>query len=167
MGAKSLASGYPYGYWQRPIAELAVAYPATLGGKDGYIRVRRGGRTCLLHRLVWEHFNGPVPGGQVLDHINGCRTDNRLSNLRVVTRHLNNANMCRRKDNTSGLTGVEYTASGHGSFYWTARWKENGKTRSKCFNIAKHGDVEAKRLACAYRAAQLERLGGYTERHGL
>ena len=35
----------------------------------------------LVHRVVWETFNGPVPEGYQIDHIN----DNRLENLQLLT----------------------------------------------------------------------------------
>lgn len=41
--------------------------------------------TTTAHRVVWETFNGPIPEGMVVDHINAKKTDNRLSNLRVAT----------------------------------------------------------------------------------
>lgn len=44
-----------------------------------------------IHRLVWEAFNGTIPDGKEIDHINTVRDDNRLSNLRVVT-HKGNSN---------------------------------------------------------------------------
>jgi hypothetical protein len=37
--------------------------------------------TKLVHRLVLEAFVGPAPSGFAGAHQNGCRTDNRLSNL--------------------------------------------------------------------------------------
>ena len=38
-----------------------------------------------VHRFVWEHFNGPIPDDKVIDHIDGDKTNNALSNLRLVS----------------------------------------------------------------------------------
>lgn len=44
-----------------------------------------------MHRLVWEHMNGPIPPTLEIDHINGNTLDNRIENLRLVT-HKENQN---------------------------------------------------------------------------
>ena len=44
-----------------------------------------------VHRLIWETFNGNIPEGYEIDHINTNRSDNRLENLRLVT-HQENCN---------------------------------------------------------------------------
>ena len=55
----------------------------------GYLHVRAmlGGvrHTAYAHRLVWMHVNGPIPDGLVMNHKNGIKSDNRPSNLEVVT----------------------------------------------------------------------------------
>lgn len=38
----------------------------------GYGRVRVAGKKELVHRVVFEYFNGTIPDGLVIDHI--CRT---------------------------------------------------------------------------------------------
>ena len=52
---------------------------------NGYIQVTlwdRGiRRTRYVQKLVWEAFNGPLEPSQNIAHLNGDRTDNRLSNL--------------------------------------------------------------------------------------
>lgn len=41
--------------------------------------------TFLVHRLVWEVFNGPIPEGMTINHISEDKTDNRLDNLELLT----------------------------------------------------------------------------------
>jgi len=38
-----------------------------------------------VHRLVWEAFNGPIPGRLEVNHKNLDRADNRLENLELLT----------------------------------------------------------------------------------
>lgn len=38
-----------------------------------------------IHRLIWETFNGKIPDGMEIDHINTIKNDNRLENLQLVT----------------------------------------------------------------------------------
>lgn len=56
---------------------------------SGYLRamIRVDGRQLgvYAHRLVWHHFNGPIPKGYQVNHLNGDRRDNRPSNLELVT----------------------------------------------------------------------------------
>jgi hypothetical protein len=48
---------------------------------------RRTGRkrAILAHRLVWIRFNGPIPEGMEINHKDGVKHNNRLSNLELVT----------------------------------------------------------------------------------
>ena len=39
-----------------------------------------------FHRFVWECFNDDVPEGSVIKHINNNERDNRISNLRLVSK---------------------------------------------------------------------------------
>ena len=55
---------------------------------NGYTQLSNGN---LVHRLVWETWNGKIPNGLEIDHINCVRDDNRLENLRVCT-HKENCN---------------------------------------------------------------------------
>lgn len=41
------------------------------------------------HRVIWYYFNGEIPEGMEIDHINTIRDDNRLENLRLVSKKEN------------------------------------------------------------------------------
>jgi hypothetical protein len=80
------------------------------GSKDanGYIRGGIRPKSYLAHHLAWYLAHGRWPAE--IDHINGVRDDNRLCNLREVTRAENNKNRKRRSNNTSGVAGVSFVA---------------------------------------------------------
>ena len=49
---------------------------------DGYLGTSdRERRTCVVHRGCWEAYNGPIPEGRIIHHVNGDVTDNRIENL--------------------------------------------------------------------------------------
>ena len=43
------------------------------------------GKWYQVHRIVWEAFNGSISEGLQVNHINEVKTDNRLSNLNLMT----------------------------------------------------------------------------------
>ena len=55
----------------------------------GYLMVhvrkhsQSGFKHYLVHRFVWEYFNGAIPEGKVIDHINNDKEDNRLCNTPI------------------------------------------------------------------------------------
>lgn len=67
----------------------------------GYLVVaimQKGKRvTCKVHKLVALTFLGD-PTGLDVNHVNGVRTDNRLSNLEYVTRSYNLWDARKRKE---------------------------------------------------------------------
>jgi hypothetical protein len=57
----------------------------------GYMRVPIADRSRAVHVMVLEAFVGPRPAGLECAHLNGVRTDNRLSNLMWASKTLNAA----------------------------------------------------------------------------
>jgi len=70
----------------------------------GYRKVYFDRRVYYTHRLIWKLLYGEDP--VEIDHINGNRSDNRITNLRSVSHLENTRNSKRRSGNTSGVTGV-------------------------------------------------------------
>lgn len=52
-----------------------------------FVKVMVDGKqvSSLAHRLVFRHFNGSIPDGLTINHINGKKGDNRPSNLELAT----------------------------------------------------------------------------------
>ncbi len=110
-GQNEFASAWAWTVWNKRFA----GKPAGNAGGVGYRKVRVGRSNYSIHRIAWLMVHGEFPS--VLDHINGNRSDNRLSNLREVTVAENNRNASRRRDNTSGHSGVSWDNQRK---YWVA-----------------------------------------------
>lgn len=80
-------------------------YP--LGSTDGkgYLSVQLFGIQYKVHRLVWLYNYGEFPSDN-LDHIDGNRKNNLLSNLRIASYSENAKNLSKDKRNKTGVTGV-------------------------------------------------------------
>jgi hypothetical protein len=86
-------------------------------------------------------------------------------NVVWATQKVQNRNLSRRSDNTSGVTGVRHHAN-KSTEYWVAYWIDlDGKRQLRYFPILKHGNDEAFRLACETRKTALEE-NDYSDKHG-
>lgn len=47
-------------------------------------------RCHVVHRVIWKAFNGEIPEGYEIDHIDNNRQNNQLSNLQLLTKSQNN-----------------------------------------------------------------------------
>jgi len=94
----------------------------TKDGK-GYLHFCFQGKFYRAHRIAWLIHNGTIPN--IIDHINGVRTDNRIINLKNTTHQGNHLNQKINSKNTSGVCGVYLNKK---SNLWCAQIKFNGKT---------------------------------------
>lgn len=97
-----------YDRWGRPNKQFA-GKPAGYVNGNGYMMVEIVKKKYRLHRVVWKLVHGDDPLHDI-DHINHVRTDNRLVNLRAVTRQQNRQNASLMKRSTSGVCGVSWHA---------------------------------------------------------
>lgn len=88
--------------WNSRYANKPISYIH----KSGYIRVDILSKVYQLHRIIWLHYHGELPN--IIDHINGDRSDNRIDNLRNISYNENAKNSKIRKDNVSGIVGVSF-----------------------------------------------------------
>lgn len=98
-------------------------------GQEAFRVVHTGYRQGMVnrvmvraHRAAWAIYYGRWPDGDI-DHINGNRSDNRIANLREVSRADNAKNQRPRKNSKSGILGV----CRHGKDRWKAYIKVGDK----------------------------------------
>lgn len=73
---------------------------------NGYFRVGIRRKAYSIHRIAWLIYYGEWPKDQV-DHIDGDRTNNRISNLRPASATVNSQNRVRAQaNNRLGVMGV-------------------------------------------------------------
>lgn len=73
---------------------------------NGYLKITIDGKQMYAHRIVWIMHNGNIDDGYEIDHINHNRSENRIENLRIVTRSENAKNLSMAANNKTGFTDV-------------------------------------------------------------
>ena len=91
-------------YWQNAGGRRRLDVPAGYQDKSGYARIRIDGSRYLVHRIIWAYHTGSQPNNDI-DHINRNPLDNRIENLRDVTRSQNLHNM---RSKYGGCAGVYF-----------------------------------------------------------
>lgn len=115
--------------------------------KDGYMVVNRCGKLHRAHRILFEMAHGPIPDGLEIDHIDGNRRNNSLSNLRLATRSQNSSNSVKRSDNASGFKGVcLHKPSGKWVAYITIAGKRKHIGIYRCPTVASLAYISAAKL---------------------
>lgn len=105
---------------------------------SGYRQVNIDGRVYLEHRLAYYVTTGQLP--DFVDHINGNRQDNRISNLRATNPRNNQYNRRISIVNTSGVKGVCWC---NNRKKWIAHCRVNGSK----FMVGRFDDIELAELA--------------------
>jgi len=141
--------------WIRRRQGIKVGSIAGCLDAEGYRIIRVDGKNYKSHRLIWLWVYGEWPQEQI-DHVNGKRDDNKITNLRDVSQSINLRNSKKQKNNTSGITGV-YWSKKYGN--WSAIVFQGGEKRFL-------GAYDCKYRAASIRHFAMEIEGNYTERHG-
>lgn len=128
--------------------------PALTAISKGYLVGTILNRCVFSHRVAWAMVHGKWPDN-FIDHINGNRADNRISNLREVDKKENGRNAKLFINNTSGCSGVHFSTKRN-------RWVSKISTNYGLYHI---GEFRSFEEAVAARKLAEARFG-YSHRHG-
>jgi len=91
-----------------------------------YVHVGFKKKYYYIHRLIWAWHGNSLEPNQDIDHIDGNSLNNRIENLRAVSRKQNSENTkSAQKNSKSGVKGVYWHK---GAKKWEAQIQHNGKT---------------------------------------
>lgn len=102
-------TGVLYWRWRNSNRIPKTLEAGTQRKSSGYLYVQVHGRLYLVHRVVMLMCYGFCGEGLEVDHINHVRNDNRLFNLRFVTRSENQRNQSLSSKSSTGVTGVYFS----------------------------------------------------------
>lgn len=113
----------------------------------GYLTTMINGKRVMVHRIIWVMETGlEIPLSLEIDHIDGNRKNNQMSNLRMVTHSQNQRNQKLQCRNTSGKIGVRF-------YPITKRWIADIRIDGKTINLGYY-----KNKADAIRVRELAEL---------
>jgi hypothetical protein len=133
--------------WNKRFAGRAAT---VLRGHYRYISMFK--RSYSVSRIAWVIHYGKWPK-EFIDHINGDKLDNRICNLRDVTRQQNTVNTSVRKNSATQIKGVSYREGRR--LRWCAKIRANGK------QTYLGSYLTANEAAAAYAKAAKEYFGEY------
>ena len=122
--------------------------------KKEYIRVTVDGVGHFAHRIIWIMTSND--DAKEIDHIDGNGLNNKLSNLRSVTREENGKNLRLYSNNKTGFHGIYQNEKNKN---WYAQIKNSGKTIHLGYFKTKDKAISARKKA--------EFNFGFHENHGL
>lgn len=129
----------------------AGAEALTATSVNGYRHGVILGRPVKAHSVAWAITYGSWP--KEIDHINGTKDDNRIANLRCVTRRENSKNRSLRSDNQTGAVGISRRRG---------KWLARIQADDRAITLGTFGTLQE-----AIRARkEAEALYGYHENHG-
>jgi hypothetical protein len=91
-------------FWKQSKGRTKAGQEAGTLASIGRMYVQIDGKKQLVHRVIWYLHHGNCP--EFLDHIDGNPLNNKIENLRPVTKQQNSMNRKVRSDNSTGIKGI-------------------------------------------------------------
>lgn len=151
-------------FWKMRSGEANQSWNLRFAGAEAFTSTSIGyrqttilGVVCRAHRIAYAIYHGYFP--DVIDHINGDKQDNRISNLRSVDRQTNMKNVVKLPKANGVEMGVYFCNN-------RRKWRAfvNVNQKRKCVgSFDDYDEAVSARRAAARRAAAS--ASGYTQRH--
>jgi len=111
-------------FWNISKGTIKAGKKAGFKQSKGYIQISIDNKQYFAHRLAWLYIHGAWPIN-LIDHIDQNKENNKIENLRDVTKEINFQNQSKsHSNNKTNLLGVHYKKS---IDKYAARIKSNGK----------------------------------------
>jgi hypothetical protein len=125
-------------YWKKSNnRKIKVGNKVGFLNNHGYIQTKIFNKTMSVHRIIYFMNHKTLP--DLIDHINGIKTDNRIENLRPATKSQNNQNCAIRKDNSSGVKNICWDKNCN-------KWRVFLQTNKKRKSFGVYDDLELAEL---------------------
>lgn len=118
--------------------------------EKGYLLISLQNRLYRAHRLAWLYVHGEWPPAEI-DHIDGNRSNNAISNLRPSTHAQNMQNLAKKSSNSSGATGVHWARN-------RSKWKAEIGANGSVVRLGSFSSKEEARNAYLAAKAKLHLL---------
>lgn len=120
-----------------------------------YYRLKVLGKNLLAHRIVWVLFNGEIPEGYVINHIDNNSLNNKIENLELISQKANCQKTIKQKKDD---VGVSLLVVGDHK-YWAATWSDiEGVRQTALMSCLKLGEDAAYLAAKERRKSELMKL---------
>ena len=113
-------------YWiVRPSNNVQIGDMAGSLRKNGYYRVKINSKEYYNHQIIYLYYHGHIP--KMIDHIDNDPSNNKIENLREVTKSQNGMNRKPNKEGSSKYKGVCWHNQAN---KWMVYIQVNGKRKS-------------------------------------
>jgi len=130
-------------YKNKPCERFELRAETVGTHRNGYLCISLLGKSYFAHRVAYALFHNQSKFG-IIDHKNGCTTDNKIDNLHVVTNSFNILKAPVSKNNKTGFKGIFFNKKT--GFFESSIWL-NGKKKHLGISKSKEVAIHLRKIA--------------------
>lgn len=120
-------------YWKNPTSRSVKVGDEVGCNNNGYKLTSVNGKYIQNHRAIFLMHHGYLP--DYVDHIDGNKSNNKIENLRAVTKAQNAWNSKLHSTNKSGIRGVSWNKQ-------TNKWRVAINVDGKAIHLGRFSDIK-------------------------